>query len=105
MPGPGRPALPPEVKEARRRVIKDLAEELKQAADLAVDALTEIAGNPAAKDSDRIAAAREILDRSFGRAVQAIDAKVLIEQGMDRLTSEDIRAAALRVAGRYAETV
>jgi hypothetical protein len=100
---PGRPPVPPEVRAVQRRVVADLVGELKAAADLAVDALVEIVQNPRVKESDRIAAASQILDRSFGRAVQAIDAKVLIEEGATRITAEDIRRAALAVASSRAE--
>jgi hypothetical protein len=103
-PGPGRPAVPPEVRAARRRVIADLAAELKTAADIACDTLVEIASNEKAKHSDRIAAASQILDRSFGRAPASLDATISFSNG-DRLTPEMLRSAALRVAGAHAEDV
>lgn len=97
----GRKPVPKEVREARRRVVTDLVGELKLAADLAVDALLEIAGSSSAKDADRIAAAREILDRSFGRPKQVLDADVRLS-GVRTVGADELAAAAARLAGAEA---
>lgn len=110
-PGPGRPALPLAEREARatrrevqRRVVSDLTAELKQAADLAVDALVAIVNDPKAKHTDRIAAASQILDRGFGKPVQGVVGRIEFDQ-CDVLTADQLRAAALRLVSQSAEDV
>lgn len=94
----GRKAVPKEVRDARRRVVTDLVGELKLAADLAVDALLTIAASPSSKDADRIAAAREILDRSFGRPKAVIDADVRLNS-VRTVSPDEIAAAAAHLIG------
>ena len=61
-PGRGRPKVPEELKRAFQVASED-----------AKRVLIEIANNPKAKDSDRIRAAEVILDRGYGKPVQAVD--------------------------------
>lgn len=58
----GRPKIPEEVKEAFRAATGD-----------ACRVLCEIVNDFSAKDSDRIRAAEVILDRAWGKPVQAVD--------------------------------
>ena len=58
----GRPRLPEELKEAFRAACPDALEVLKR-----------ILTNEGAKDSDRIRCAEIILDRGYGKPVQAVD--------------------------------
>ena len=58
----GRPKMPEEVKEAFRAASSD-----------ACRVLCDIVNDFSAKDSDRIRAAEVILDRAWGRPVQAVD--------------------------------
>ena len=58
----GRPKVPEEVKEAFRAATGD-----------ACRVLCEIVNDFSAKDSDRIRAAEVILDRAWGKPVQAVD--------------------------------
>lgn len=58
----GRPRVPEEVKEAFRAASGD-----------ACRVLCEIVNDFSAKDSDRIRAAEVILDRAWGKPVQAVD--------------------------------
>ena len=58
----GRPKIPEEVKEAFRAASGD-----------ACRVLCEIVNDFSAKDADRIRAAEAILDRAWGKPVQAVD--------------------------------
>jgi hypothetical protein len=76
-----------------RGVIADLQREMRGHTALATATLVSICANPEARDSDRIAAAREILDRGHGKALQPISA------GIDRLTIGVVTAAANKHPG------
>lgn len=58
----GRPKIPEDIKKA-----------FKEASKGACEVLTSIMLDPTAKDVDRIRAAEVILDRGWGKAVQAVD--------------------------------
>ena len=58
----GRPKVPEEVKQMFR-----------EATPKACEVLCQIIGDEDARDSDRIKAAEVILDRAWGKAVQAVD--------------------------------
>ena len=58
----GRKALPDDLKQAFREACPD-----------ALKTLVRIVNNEGAKDSDRIRAAEVILDRGYGKPVQAVD--------------------------------
>lgn len=60
--GGGRPAIPDDIKTAFKEASKD-----------ACDVLCKIVNDEGAKDSDRIRAAEVILDRGWGKPVQAVD--------------------------------
>jgi hypothetical protein len=96
--GPGRPPLPPEVRELRRKAIKDVREELRGYLGVAVNALIEVADDPDAPESARVSAASEIISRVVGKPGQPITAEVSFDK-TDRLTPEQIRAAALVALG------
>lgn len=59
----------------RGRIKKDLdlAEEARKHAEVALNALVEVAANPESPPSARVSAAGEILDRGYGRAPQTLD--------------------------------
>lgn len=60
--GGGRPKIPDDIKTAFKEASKD-----------ACAVLCKIVNDDNAKDSDRIRAAEVILDRGFGKPVQAVD--------------------------------
>ena len=104
MPGPGRPALTPEQRLQRRvqaRVIKDVAQEMQQHAEAAVEALRDVIER--GDDQAVIGAAKVVLSYAYGSPSQKIDQRVTIDDTVTRVTAEDDRRAALSVAGRYAE--
>ena len=101
---PGRPVLTPEQRLTRRvqaRVITDVAQEMRAHAEAAVEALRDVIdkGEP----SEIVAASRLVLSYAFGNPRDTID--MTLNPGIDRITPDMLRSAALRVAGRYAETV
>ena len=51
---------------------------MREHAPLAVATLIEVCKNPKAKNSDRLAATRKILDRGFGRPLAQVDARILM---------------------------
>jgi hypothetical protein len=55
-----------------RKAIGDLGAEARKYAGLALSTIVQVCAE-AKMDRDRLAAARELLDRGFGRAVQAVD--------------------------------
>jgi hypothetical protein len=97
--GPGRPkADSPEEKAKRvreavqRRVVTDLVGEMRAAADLAIDAMVTIVGDPTVKPADRVAAARTIFDRGFGTPVSTT-LTVAADTTFDRAAAEGVLAA------------
>lgn len=58
----GRPKVPEELREAFR-----------EACPVALKTLVRVVKDPKAKDADRIRAAEAILDRGYGKPVQAVD--------------------------------
>ena len=76
--------------------IADLQREMREHAPLAMATLVEICTNKGAKNSDRVAAAREILDRGFGRPVTQIDARVLTAQ-LGQLSDADLASLEARL--------
>jgi hypothetical protein len=106
-PGPGRPPLTPAEREARtlrrqaqERVISDIAAELRQYAQIAVGTIVRLAEH-GTEEGTRLAASRELLDRAFGKAAQAIDMRATVSS-VDVLDADTIRRAALRLAGATA---
>jgi hypothetical protein len=102
----GRPALTPEERLQRRvqaRVIKDVAQEMRQHAEAAIEALRDVIER--GDEQAVIGAAKVVLSYAYGPPVQMVESKISFEQSADRISAEDIRRAALSVAGRYAETV
>jgi hypothetical protein len=71
---------------------EDLSAEARKYAGLALATIVQICAE-AKMDRDRLAAARELLDRGFGRAVQAIDlvmmGRKLTELSRDELVALD----------------
>lgn len=65
-----------------------VAESIQKLVPLAIKALEEVAGNPAAKESARVAASRDILDRA-GYAVQR-QANIIHSHAHMHLTNEDL---------------
>lgn len=60
--GNGRPKMPEDMKQAFRSLAPDCCK-----------VLCEIVNDPSARQADRIKAAEVILDRGFGKPVQAVD--------------------------------
>ena len=87
-------------RQARERVVTDIAAELRQYAQIAVGTIVHIAEH-GAEEGTRLAASRELLDRAFGKAAQAIDMRATISS-VDVLDADTIRRAALRLAGATA---
>lgn len=76
----GAPSLNPKGRPPRGQ---SLAERVRRRVDVdeLIDGLANIAADPAAKHADRIAAAREILDRGYGKALASIDVHASAELG------------------------
>jgi hypothetical protein len=84
-----------------RKAIGDLSAEARKYAGLALETIVKICAE-AKMDRDRLAAARELLDRGFGRAVQAVDlimmGKKLTELSTAELIALNERFASLSAA-------
>jgi hypothetical protein len=78
---------------AKRRHISDLSREARQHASLAIGVLVKICRNGI--EPNRLLAAREILDRGYGRPIQMIDASLvarkLSEMSPDQLVGLEAR--------------
>jgi hypothetical protein len=85
-----------------RKAIGDLSAEARKYAGLAIDTIVKICAEAKA-DRDRLAAARELLDRGFGRSVQALDlvmmGRKLTELSKDELIALDALFASAAVVG------
>jgi len=57
----------------RPKVPEDIRQAFREASPQACETLVKIINDPAAKDSDKIRAAETILDRAYGKPVQAVD--------------------------------
>jgi len=73
-----------------RKAIGDLSAEARKYAGLALETIVKICAE-AKMDRDRLAAARELLDRGFGRSVQAIDL-VLMGRKITELSRDELLA-------------
>jgi hypothetical protein len=73
-----------------KKAVGDLAAEARLYAGLAIDTIVKICSSAKA-DRDRLAAARELLDRGFGRAVQALDL-VLMGRKITDLSRDELLA-------------
>jgi hypothetical protein len=73
-----------------KKAVGDLAAEARLYARLAIDTIVKICAEAKA-DRDRLAAARELLDRGFGRSVQAIDL-VLMGRKITELSKDELLA-------------
>jgi hypothetical protein len=73
-----------------RKAIADLSAEARKYACLALSTIVQICAEAKA-DSDRSAAACELLDRSFGRAIQAVDG-IMLGRKLSELSTEELIA-------------
>lgn len=76
--------------------IADLQAECRKHAPDAIRVLLEIARSKKARSSARVAAARELLDRGYGRAPQPIDARIMI-QHLSEMSDADLAALEARI--------
>lgn len=74
-----------------RKVTRELRDLCQQYTEDAVKALVSAVRDPKGKPADRIAAARELLDRGHGRAPQKIDANVHLT--LEQLVMRSFQAA------------
>ena len=74
----------------KRKAIGDLSAEARLYAGLAIETIVQIC-EKAKADRDRLAAARELLDRGFGRAIQSIDL-VLMGRKITELSRDELLA-------------
>jgi Family of unknown function (DUF5681) len=72
-----------------RRAIADLSREARKYTQMALDALVEILQK--GEERNRVACAKEILDRGHGRSVQAIDL-VLMGRKITELSRDELLA-------------
>lgn len=79
VPGPG-------VSPGRPPIIRPVRELAKQHTEAAIRLLAEIAADPEANPSARVAAIKEILDRGEGKVTQPVDANLLGELTVRWLT-------------------
>jgi len=86
----------------RHRHIADLSRESRKFAGLALDTLVRICrkGN----ERNQLAAARELLDRGYGRALQTIDASI-IRKKLTELTPAELDAFEARLVTGAADDV
>ena len=78
----------------KRKHIGDLSREARRYADLAVSTLVKICRK--GMERNQLAAARELLDRGYGRPLQMIDASVLRKKLTD-LSPDEIAALEARL--------
>jgi hypothetical protein len=71
-----------------KKAVGDLAAEARLYAGLAIETIVQIC-EKAKADRDRLAAARELLDRGFGRSVQALDL-VLMGRKITELSRDEL---------------
>jgi chemotaxis receptor (MCP) glutamine deamidase CheD len=83
-----------------RRHIGDLSREARRYASLALTTLVKIAKNGA--ERNKLVAARELLDRGYGRPVQAID-MLTAGKKLSELTPEELRSVAARLVSDAAD--
>jgi hypothetical protein len=73
----------------RPQVIKSLQAAAREYAAMALATLAEIA-EKGKSESGRVAASRELLDRGFGKPVQNVDMRVLMEKRLAELTPAEL---------------
>jgi hypothetical protein len=83
-----------------RAHIGDLSREARRYASLAVGTLVKICRN--GMERNKLVAARELLDRGYGRPVQMVDAS-LISKKLTELTPEELAAFEARLLSRAAD--
>jgi len=76
------------------RHIGDLSREARRYADLALSTLVKICRNGV--ERNQLAAAREILDRGYGRPLQMIDASIMRKK-LTELTPEEVASLEARL--------
>ena len=77
-----------------RRHIGDLSREARRYASLAVSTLVKICRN--GMERNRLVAARELLDRGYGRPIQMIDASILMKK-LSELSPEELAGLEARL--------
>jgi hypothetical protein len=87
----------------KRRVVEDLRSEMKILADKAINVLVATLDSEDATVSERLAAAREVLDRGFGKPHQMVTADINVNEGCLHVTPQMLRQAALRIAASSAD--
>jgi hypothetical protein len=83
-----------------RRHIGDLSREARRYAQLALSTLVKICRD--GMERNRLVAARELLDRGYGRPIQMIDASI-ISKKLSELTSDELAALEGRLLTSDAE--
>jgi len=73
-----------------RNAIADLSAEARKYAGLALETIVQIC-EKAKSERDRLTAARELLDRGFGRPIQAVD-MIMIGKKLSELSMEELTA-------------
>lgn len=79
----GNPGGRPKIENA-----EELREALRQLTPKAVDTLREIMEDPDASASNRLAAANAILDRTFGKPSQSVDANLQTDYSIEQWLKE-----------------
>jgi hypothetical protein len=77
-----------------RRHIGDLSREARRYASLAVTTLVKICRN--GMERNRLVAARELLDRGYGRPIQMVDASILMKK-LSELSPEELAGLEARL--------
>jgi hypothetical protein len=85
-----------------RRHIGDLSREARRYAKLALDTLVKI--TKTGMERNQLVAARELLDRGFGRPVQAID-MITLGKKLSDLTPDELAAVEARLMTAAADDV
>jgi Family of unknown function (DUF5681) len=79
-----------------KRVIGDLSAEARLYASLALETIVKICAS-GKTERDKLAAARELLDRGFGKPVQAVDL-ILMAKKVTELSDYELEQLQLRLA-------
>ena len=80
----------------KRKALGELSAAAREYAGLALDTIVDIC-TKAKADRDRLAAARELLDRGFGRAIQAVDV-IMLGRKLTELSTEELIALNARLS-------
>ncbi len=77
----GQPGAPPRGPGGRHSGYADLEREARKHTELALNTLVQICGNEDCPAASRVSAAKEILDRGWGKAKQTVDLNGMVNVG------------------------